>query len=118
MTPEQLKWTDKQWAVHLGCAVQDVPKFKQYLEENFCLSLWQERDSSLKYAEIQCRHNTPSGFVRYVSIATSRAFEMPLDKMVEYTNTVFVPSLELQSGVAKLRGIPQKILQMLHIKTK
>ena len=25
MTPEQLNWTDEQWAIHMGCPVQDVP---------------------------------------------------------------------------------------------
>ena len=118
MTPEQLNWTDKQWAIHLNCPVQDVPKFKRYLEQNFWLGIWQERDTKLKYAEIQVRHDTPSGNVRYVPIVTSRAFNISLADMVEYTNNEFIPSLELNPTVAYLRGVPPKILQMLHIKTK
>ena len=118
MTPEQLKWTDKDWAMHLGCVVQDVPKFKRYLEQNFWLGIWQERDTNLKYAEIQMRHDTPSGNVRYIPMVTSRAFDMPLDQIVQYTNNTFIPSLELKPVVAEFRGVPSKILQMLHINEK
>ena len=99
----------------MGCAVQDVPKFKRYLEQNFWLGIWQERDTKLKYAEIQVRHDMPSGNVRYVPMVTSRAFNISLEDMVEYTNNEFIPSLELKPAVADLRGVPTKILQMLHI---
>lgn len=115
MTPEQLKWTDKQWAEHLKCSALDVPKFKKYLDEHFWLGIWQERDTRLKYAEIQMRHDTPSGSVRYIPMVTSRGFDMSLDGMVQYTNNQFIPSLELKPAVASLRGVPTKILQMLHI---
>ena len=37
MKPEQLNWTDKDWAKHLQCKVADVPQFKKYLEENFVI---------------------------------------------------------------------------------
>lgn len=118
MKPEQLNWTDKDWATHLECAVQDVPKFKHYLSQNFWLGIWQEYDTKLKYAEIQVRHDTPSGNVRYVPMVTSRAFDMPLGKMIEYTNNQFIPSLELKPVVAGARGVPSKLLQMLHINEK
>ena len=115
MKPEQLSWTDKQWAAYLGCAVQDVPKFKHYLSQNFWLGIWQEHDTKLKYAEIQVRHDTPSGNVRYIPMVTSHGFNISLEDMVEYTNNDFIPSLELKPAVAGLRGVPPKILQMLHI---
>ena len=115
MKPEQLNWTDKQWAEHLKCSATDVPKFKHYLEQNFWLGIWQERDTNLKYVEIQMRHDTPSGNVRYIPVATSRGFNVSLDAMVQYTNNTFIPSLELKPVVAELRGVPSKILQMLHI---
>ena len=34
MTPEQLTWTDEQWAVHLGCAAQQVPQKHQRGAQN------------------------------------------------------------------------------------
>ena len=118
MTPEQLKWTDKQWAEHLKCSAQDVPKFKKYLEENFWLGLWQEKGNALKYAEIQMRHDTPSGNVRYIPMVTSQAFDMSLNDLIDYTNHTFIPSLELTPMAAKQHGVPPKILQMLHINEK
>ena len=116
MKPEQLGWTDKDWAKHLQCKVADVPRFKKYLEENFVLGIWQEGPRGLKYAQIEVRHDTPSGSVRFIPMATSGAFDWPLDKMVEYTNNVFVPSLELKPFVAGMHNVPTRVLQMLHIK--
>lgn len=118
MKAEQLNWTDKDWAAHLGCAVQDVPKFKHYLEQNFFVGIWQEDDTKLKHAEIQVRRDTPSGNIRYVSMVTSPGFNISLEDMVEYTNNEFIPSLELRLVAAGLRGVPPKILQMLHIHEK
>lgn len=118
MTPEQLAWTDKQWAEHLNCSATDVPKFKHYLEQNFWLGIWQEHDTKLKYAEIQMRHDTPSGNVRYIPVVTSHGFNISLKEMVKYTNNDFIPSLELKPVVAALRGVPSKLLQMLHINDK
>ncbi len=118
MTPEQLKWTDKQWAEHLKCSATDLPRFKNYLQENFWLALWQERDSGLKYAQVQLLHPTPSGFPRYIPIATSKAGNMSTEQLIHYTNNVFVPSLELKPMVAEIHGVPCKILQMLHINEK
>jgi hypothetical protein len=61
------------------------------------------------------RHDTPSGNVRYIPMVTSNGFNISLEDMVEYTNNDFIPSLELKPVVAGLRGVPPKILQMLHI---
>lgn len=115
MTPEQLKWNDNQWAAHLGCAVQDVPVFKKILDENFFVFLLQEYETGLKYAEIQRRHDTPSGFIRCLPFVTSKALNLPLEDMIEYTNNEFLPKLVLKPGAAKFLGVPQKILQMLHV---
>lgn len=118
MTLEQLKWTDKQWAAYLGCAVQEVPKFKKYLEEHFCLGICTEGKTGPKYVQIQVRHDTPSGSVRYIPMVTSKPFDLPLDGVIEYANNVFVPSLELNPFAAEIHGIPAKAIQMLHINQK
>jgi hypothetical protein len=39
MKPEQLNWTDGQWAAHLGCAVQRVPYIRNIICENFSREL-------------------------------------------------------------------------------
>lgn len=118
MTQEQLNWTDKDWAKHLQCNIADVPRFKKYLEENFVLGIWQEGPSGLRYAQVEARHDTPSGSIRFIPVATSGGFDWPLEKMVEYTNNKFVPSLEFKPFVAEMCNVPTKVLQMLHIYQK
>ena len=118
MTPEQLKWTDEQWAAHLGCVATEVPKFKKYLTENFYLALWQEKSTGLKYAEVRMTHNTPSGAFRSIPIVVSDARDISLKDLIDETNNIFVPSLELKPHVATAHKVPTKLLQMLHIYDK
>ena len=118
MKPEQLNWTDKEWAAHLGCAATDIPRFKKYLTENFYLALWQEKGTGLKYAEVRMMHNTPSGAFRSIPIVTSNARDITLDDLIEQTNNTFVPSLVLKPHIATAHQVPAKLLQMLHIYQK
>lgn len=118
MKPEQLKWTDAQWAEHLKCSATDVPKFKKYLADNFYLTLWQEKDTGLKYTEVRMSHRTPSGAYRSIPVVTSQARDISLNDLIDYTNNVFVPALVLQPHIAATHNVPAKLLQMLHIYEK
>lgn len=118
MKPEQLGWTDGQWAAHLGCAAADVPMFKKYLEENYFIGIFVDRNTGRRFVEVQKRHDTPSGIIRYNTIASTRPRVASAEAMVNYANNEVIPSLVLSSMAAKFWGIPPKILQMLHVKEK
>ena len=118
MKPEQLKWTDEQWAAHLGCAVQDVIKYKRWLLENYLPYLAQDVATKRYLFILSRRHDSPSGFVRYVDMMhRSTHQEKPTDAR-DYANEVIIPGLQLNSAFARLYNVPEKILQMLHINEK
>ena len=39
MKPEQLKWTDTEWASHLQWDVRDIPALRKWLNENYFPSI-------------------------------------------------------------------------------
>lgn len=118
MKPEQLKWTEEQWAAHLGCAAIDVPKFKKYLEENYFIGIFVDRNTGRKFVEVQKRHDTPSGSIRYNTMASTQPRVASAEAMVNYANNEVIPSLVLSAKAAEIWGVPPKILQMLHIDEK
>lgn len=118
MTPEQLKWTDEQWAAHLGCAVADVAKHKRWLLENYLPYLAQDVKTKRYLFILSRRNDSPSGFVRYTDMMyKSTHQEKPADAR-DYANENIIPGLLLNSTFARLYNVPQKILQMLHINEK
>ena len=45
MTPRQLHWTDKQWAIHLNCPVQEIPSIRAYVHANFFPVIEQDKNT-------------------------------------------------------------------------
>ena len=35
MTPEQLSWSDGQWAIYLDCPIQEIPSIRKFMTRNF-----------------------------------------------------------------------------------
>ena len=118
MTTEQLTWTDEQWAVHLGCAAQRVPQFKQWVRENYFIGIFENRDTKKKFIEIQRINNAPSGSVRFVPLVSTQPKTASLNMMVTEANTQVIPSLVLSDLVAEYNNVPPKVLQMLHIENQ
>ncbi len=118
MTPEQLTWTDEQWAAHLGCTAQQVPKFKQWVRENYFIGIFEERDTKKKFIEIKRLNYAPSGAVRLIPVVSTTPQSASLNAMVTQANTQVIPSLELTDLVAQYNHVPTKVLQMLHIENQ
>ena len=118
MTPEQLNWTDKQWAAHLGCAVQDVPRYKRWLLENYLPYLAQDVATKRYLFILSRRHDTPSGFARYIDMMHKSTHQENAKDARDYANENIIPGLCLNSAFARVYNVPSKILQMLHINEK
>ncbi|MBQ8473464.1 MAG: hypothetical protein IJ500_01220 [Alphaproteobacteria bacterium] len=118
MRPEQLKWTDEQWAAHLGCAATDVPVLKNWLAKNYYAVIFRRKNSGKRYIEIGRRHDAPSGAVRFTPIVSTEPCVATLDEMVTKANQHVIPSLQLTRLSAALNMVPPKTLQMLHIENQ
>ncbi|MBQ8256039.1 MAG: hypothetical protein IJY99_03700 [Alphaproteobacteria bacterium] len=118
MTPEQLKWTDEQWAAHLGCAAQDVPKYKRWVAENYLPYIALDAETKRYLFVLSRRNDTPSGFVRYIDMMHKSTHQENIKDARDYANEIIIPGLWLNSTFARVYDVPQKILQMLHINKK
>ena len=118
MTPEQLTWTDKQWAEHLECDVPRVQKIRKFILDNYFVGVGQIVGTTRYSCELYKMDYAPSGFPRFYAIkSTDKAFETT-DAATKYANEKFIPNLELLPSVAKLSNLPVRALQMLHVQEK
>lgn len=118
MTPEQLKWTDEQWAAHLGCAVQRVPLISAYVTKNYFPGIAKHSETGLYVFCMTKRDVSPSGAERVIPLLSSNKEFEDLSKAIKYANQEILPRLELTKAAADMMGMPTRALQMLHINEK
>ena len=115
MTEEQLKWTDKQWAAHLGCAVQEVPHIRTYVYANFFPVIEQNNDTK-EYNFLVTRMSTSmAGTRRVMPMVSDDNVFADFEAAVQYANNKAIPKLELKKFWSDALYIPKRALQMLHI---
>ena len=118
MTPEQLKWTDEQWAAHLGCAVQRIPVIRKYITDYYFVGVGRISGTSRYSCGLYKMTYSPSGYPRFhVVQSLNKDFETSA-VATKYANETFIPNLELLPSVAKIANVPVRALQMLHVKQK
>ena len=118
MKPEQLTWTDKQWAAHLGCPVQEVPHIRAYVRANFFPIIEQNNDTK-EYNFLMTRMSTSIAGTRRIMpmVSDEKVFaEFEFKAAVQYANNEVIPKLELTKFWSDALYIPKRALQMLHIK--
>lgn len=118
MKPEQLNWTDIQWASHLGCDVQRIQKIRNFILDNYFVGVGRIRGTARYSCGLYKMDYSPSGFPRfYVVQSLNKDFESSA-AATKYANETFIPNLELWPSVAKIANVPVRALQMLHVKEK
>lgn len=118
MRPEQMAWTDKQWATHLGCLVQEVPKIRAFITENFFPAIVQDKTTG-EYSFVMTKmHESMSGTKRVVSMMSDMQKFSTSESAATHANNEIIPLLEFNKFWAQALGVPERALQMLHIKGK
>ena len=115
MKPEQLNWTDEQWAVHLGCTVQRVPYIRNIIRANFFPGIGQNKENGKFSFYMTKMDYAPSGAERVQLFLTSdKEFESS-ERATKYANQEILPRLTLTPFRARAMNVPEGALQMLHI---
>lgn len=115
MTPEQLKWTDTQWASHLEWDVRDIPALRKWVNETYFPGIAQNKNTGKFLFYMSKLSVTPSGAQRVLPFVTSdKEFESQ-KRATKYANEEILPRMELNPITAQATGIPVRVLQMLHI---
>ena len=115
MTPEQLKWTEEQWAAHLGCTVQRVPYIRNIIRANFFPGIGQNKENGRFSFYMTKMDYAPSGAERVQLFLTSdKEFESS-ERATKYANQEILPRLMLTPFRAHALKVPMRAIQMLHI---
>lgn len=115
MKPEQLNWTDEQWAAHLGCAVRRIPFIRRIICANFFPGIGKNEENGKFSFYITKKYYAPSGAERVRLFLTSdKEFESS-ECATKYANREILPCLTLTPFSARAMNVPVGALQMLHI---
>lgn len=118
MTPEQLSWSDGQWAIYLDCPVQEIPSIRTFVTQNFFPLI--ERDVNTgKYNFVMTKISTSmAGTKRIMPMISYKKTFATADEARRYANEVVIPKLELTNFWASAYYVPRRALQMLHIEER
>lgn len=116
MTEEQLKkWTDEDWAAHLGCVVRRIPCIRKIICANFFPLIVQNQENGKFSFCMTKKYYAPSGTERVKLFLTSdKEFESS-ESAIKYANQEILPGLKLTAFGAHAMNVPERALQMLHI---
>lgn len=116
MKPEQLIWTDKQWATHLGCAAHDVKRVQEYITQNYFPVIKYSKQSGYYFCHINKKQEVSSGVVCYLLYYAAPQSFLTFDAAQQFANEQFFADLKLSESVEKKHNIPRNALQMLHLR--
>lgn len=115
MTPEQLNWTDKQWAIHLNCPVQEIPSIRAYVHANFFPVIAQDKDTKAYNFLMTKMGTSMAGTRRVMPMISDKNVFSDFESARTHANNEVIPKLELTKFWSDALYIPQRALQMLHI---
>jgi len=115
MTEKRSKWTDEQWAAHLGCVVRRIPCIRKIICANFFPGIEQNKENGKFSFYMTKKYYAPSGAERVKLFLTSdKEFESS-ESAIKYANQEILPCLKLTPFRAHAMNVPEGALQMLHI---
>ena len=115
MKPEQLNWTDEQWAAHLGCVVRRIPCIRKIICANFFPGIGQNQENGKFSFYMTKKYYAPSGAERVKLFLTSNKEFDSSESAIKYANQEILPCLKLTPFRAHAMNVPEGALQMLHI---
>ncbi len=118
MKPEQLKWTDKEWASHLQWDVHDIPYLRTWVSANYFPGIALDKNNGCFVFCLDRIDFAPSGATRFRPVTTLPTKQQDKNKAIKVANEEIIPSLELAPFISECMCVPSRILQMLHIDEK
>ena len=110
-------WRDIDWATYLGCPVEKIPEYKKFLDENYVITIEQNKNTKL-YSMFMYRYDiAPSGFKRLQLIASGKEQFADLTAAIHNANDV-ISKMEFSAFWAEIYDVPAKVLQMMLIREK
>jgi hypothetical protein len=118
MKPEQLTWTDEQWAAHMDCPVQEVPSIRKYMTENFFPEIERNKETGEYYFAMSKMDTSFAGTKRVLPMITGKEKFSSFESAAKNANQNIIPKLEFNRFWSWALDVPQRALQMLHVKER
>lgn len=118
MTPKQLHWTDKQWAIYLNCPVQEIPSIRAYVLANFFPVIEQDKNTKAYNFLLTKMSTSMAGTRRVMPMISDKKLFYDFESARTHANNKVIPKLELTKFWSDALHIPKRALRMLHIKER
>jgi hypothetical protein len=114
----RIGWTDRDWANHFNCTLQNVHQYRKVLKQNFLPCIEIDKENREFYFVLYKIGSTLSGKQKLVPmISGGMAFDSHKDAIKDaYTN--IMPGITLEKNWAAGHHIPVNAIQMMHVRMK
>lgn len=110
-TPKE-KWSDLDWANHLGCPVTEVSSIRNFMQENYSSLITMDNKTGRFVVRVYRHEITPSESIRPIQIYAS---ELTQPDFLREANDK-ISGLEMNDFWAKALNVPKSALQLLRIR--
>lgn len=114
----RINWSDEQWASHLGIEPKDLPRVRDFMNENYSAAIVRNKNTNNFTVALYKYHVAPSGFKTLQLMATATKDFPDSAKATYYANNEFFPSLEMNDFWDKSLKIPKRAFQLLSIRER
>ena len=114
----RINWSDEQWASHLGIETKDLPRVRNFIDENYSATIVRNKNTNNFTVALYKYHVAPSGFKTLQLMATATKDFPDSAKATYYANSEFLPNLELSDFFEKSLKMPKRALQLLSIRER
>lgn len=117
MSKSRFDWTDRDWAIYLGCPVHKVSEFKRVLDDNFIPTIERDKKTGKYFFSMYRYYIAPSGHEELkLLMSADQQFGKLNDALCDANN--IISTLELGVHLAEELNIPDRAIQMMLMRTK
>jgi hypothetical protein len=110
-TPRE-KWSNLDWANHLGCPITEMPSIIKFMQENYSSLITLDKATGRFCVRVYRHEITPSESIRPIQIYASELHEKDFIREANRK----ISALELSDFWAKMLEVPKRSLQMMLIR--
>ena len=113
----RLDWQDVDWAKYLGCSVQQVQEYKEFLNNNFVPVIEHDKKNN-RYSFAMYRYHThPSGHKSLQLMSTRDVGFATRAEAIDDANSI-ISCMEFTAFWEKMYNMPKRAIQMMLIREK
>ena len=114
----RINWSDQDWAKHLGIEVKDLPRVRNFVNDNYDVTTVRNQITNKYSVALYKYHTSQSGFKTLQLMATASKEFPESAQAIKFANENFLSTLEMDDNWAKSVNMPKRALQLLSIRER